>query len=176
MAWFDDLSLPGFTVEGRFGWVTADGSDDDSAPELLLARGEVVFTPTAPAVRVNGAWIGIRPVTAVIYNGGIVLDDSEHPVRLLSTDADTGVDGWGWVAKVNVEGAKIPDVRFLGPTGTTVNLTGDNLAPITGSPVEVIAGSQGEKGDKGDRGDRGPAGPSITRTAPGVFTIEEVVA
>ena len=35
---------------------------------------------------------------------------------------------------------------------------------------------RGSKGDKGDTGARGPAGPSITRTGPGVFTIEEVVA
>ena len=35
---------------------------------------------------------------------------------------------------------------------------------------------RGQKGDRGERGERGPSGASITRTAPGVFTIEEVVA
>ena len=35
---------------------------------------------------------------------------------------------------------------------------------------------RGVKGDRGDIGPRGPAGPSITRTAPGVYTIEEVGA
>ena len=35
---------------------------------------------------------------------------------------------------------------------------------------------RGIKGDRGDIGPRGPAGPSITRTAPGVYTIEEVGA
>ena len=38
------------------------------------------------------------------------------------------------------------------------------------------AGPKGDKGDRGEQGARGPAGPSVTRTAPGVFTIEEVVA
>ena len=45
--------------------------------------------------------------------------------------------------------------------------------------IQGEAGPKGDKGDKGDRGEqgeRGPAAPSVTRTAPGVFTIEEVVA
>ena len=45
--------------------------------------------------------------------------------------------------------------------------------------IQGEAGPKGDKGDKGDRGEqgeRGAAAPSITRTAPGVFTIEEVVA
>ena len=35
---------------------------------------------------------------------------------------------------------------------------------------------RGQKGDRGEQGLREPAGASVTRTAPGVFTIEEVVA
>ena len=46
------------------------------------------------------------------------------------------------------------------------------VAPAEGESWMLLA----KKGDRGEQGVRGPAGPSVTRTAPGVFTIEEVVA
>ena len=50
---------------------------------------------------------------------------------------------------------------------------------MTGTPLARelnLVLPRGQKGDRGEAGPRGPAGPGITRTAPGVFTIEEVVA
>lgn len=149
MVWFDEFGLPGFTVAGRFAWVREDGPDDDDAPDVQVASGTVLFTPTAKSVRVEGAWVGIRSVQATIFDGEIVVSEEDpRPVRLLSTDADTGVEGWGWEATIRIAGATIQKtVPFLGPADSTVSLTGSDLIPITGHPIEVITAA-------------GPEGPS----------------
>ena len=259
MAWFDELNLPGAQIDGHFGYVTADGVDEDENPDVLLASGTVTFTATTPAARVDGAWLGIQPVTADIFEGRIVLtEDSGLPVRLLATDANIGVADWAWKATFDVPGFKLDPLTFKAPRDTTVNLTAD-LIPIKSQPYQIIEGAsivdaevddagrmrfemsdgtytqwvdvpngeqgvqgergpqgapgkdgaaasltmgtvtagatadawmtgtatdkqlnltlpRGQKGDRGEQGVRGPAGPSVTRTAPGVFTIEEVVA
>lgn len=139
MAWFDDLDLPGATITGHFGFVREDGPDEDDAPDLQVASGTVTFTPTASAVRAGGGWVGIAPVTATVFDGELVVGEEDpRPLRLLSTDADTGVDGWGWEAKFAIEDAQIAPIRFRAPA-SGVHLTGDDLIPITGLPVEVIA-------------------------------------
>ena len=59
----------------------------------------------------------------------------------------------------------------------TAGATAD--AWMTGTPLARelhLTLPRGQKGDRGEQGLRGPAGASVTRTAPGVFTIEEVVA
>src|SRR5699024_5115696 len=105
MAWFDDLNLPGATVDGHFGYVIADGPDGDDNPDVLLASGTVTFTATTPAARVDGAWLGIQPVTAEIFEGRLVLSqDSGLPVRLLATDANIGVADWAWRATFDIKG------------------------------------------------------------------------
>ena len=259
MAWFDEFKLPGATIDGRFGYIRADGPDDDEYPDVVLAEGWVTFTATTPAARVDGAWLGIEPVTARIYGGQIVTaEEDPRPVRLLATDAPIGVADWAWKASFNVPGFRLNELTFRAPRNTTVNLTAD-LIPIKSQPYQIIEGAsivdaevdgdgrmrfemsdgtftqwvdvpngeqgiqgeRGEKGDpgkdgtaatlamgtvtagatadawmtgtplarelhltlprwpKGDRGEqglRGPAGASVTRAAPGVFTIEEVVA
>lgn len=143
MAWFDDLNLPGSTVTGHFAFVREDGPDEDDFPDLQLASGTVTFQPTASAVRAGGAWVGISPVTARIFEGEIVVSEGDlRPVRILSTDADTGVDGWGWIAHFSIDDADLKPIRFRAPT-EGVHLTGDDLIPITGQPVEVIEGADG---------------------------------
>lgn len=144
MAWFDDLNLPGATITGHFGFVRADGPDEDDRPDLTLASGAVTLTPTASSVRAGGAWVGISPVTARIFEGELVTGEEDpRPVRILSTDADTGVEGWGWTARFDIAGASIKPVTFRAPT-EGVHLTGDSLIPITGQPVEVLEGAAGE--------------------------------
>ena len=259
MAWFDDLNLPGATIDGFFGYVTADGPDGDDNPDVSLASGTVAFTATTPAARVDGAWLGIRPVTAVVLDGQLVVsEENPQPIRLLATDANIGVAGWAWKATFDVPGFKLDPLTFKAPRDTTVNLTAD-LIPIKSQPYQIIEGAsivdaevdgagrmrfelsdgtftrwvdvpngeqgiqgergekgdpgkdgtaatlamgtvtagatadawmtgtplarelhltlpRGQKGDRGEQGLRGPAGASVTRTAPGVFTIEEVVA
>ena len=139
MAWFDDFNLPGATITGHFAFVREDGPDVDDAPDLRVASGKVRFEPTAKAVRANGAWVGISPVTAQIFEGEIIVSEEDpRPLRLLSTDADTGVEGWGWEATFDIEGASIKPIRFHAPAAG-VHLTGDDLIPITGNPVELIA-------------------------------------
>ena len=259
MAWFDEFNLPGATIDGYFGFIQADGPDDDDYPDVALANGTVTFTATTEAARIDGAWLGIESVTAQIFEGRIVISEEDvRPVRLLATDAPIGVADWAWKATFQVEGFKLDPLTFKAPRDTTVNLTAD-LIPIKSQPYQIIEGAsivdaevddagrmrfemsdgtftqwvdipngeqgiQGERGEKGDpgkdgtaatlamgtvtagttadawmtgtpltrelhltlprgqKGDRGgvgprgPAGPGVTRTAPGVFTIEEVVA
>lgn len=144
MAWFDDLALPGSTITGWFGFVAADGPDEDEFPDVRFADGTVTLEPTAKAVRASGAWVGIEPVTARIFDGELVVSEEDpRPVRILSTDADTGVKGWGWKATFDIEGAMIRPITFRAPE-TGVHITGDALIPITGSPVEVLTGHTGK--------------------------------
>lgn len=144
MAWFDELNLPGSTITGHFGFVHEDSPDADAFPDIRLAGGKVRFEPTASAVRAGGAWIGIDAVDAVIFEGAIVnSEDDPTPPRILSTDADTGVTGWGWRATFDISGASLKPIRFLAPEGG-VHLTGDDLIPITGNPVEIITGGEGD--------------------------------
>ena len=260
MAWWDDLELPGATITGQFGYVTADGPDEDDNPDVILAEGTVTFTATTPAARVDGSWLGIQSVTAQIFEGRIVVAEEDlRPIRLLATDANIGVADWAWKATFDVKGFTLAPLTFKAPRNTTVNLTAD-LIPIKSQPYQIIEGAsivdaevnldeatmrfelsdgsyttwvsvpngerglpgvpgekgdpgkdgtaanlamgtvtagatadawmtgtttdkqlnltlpRGQKGDRGDVGPQGPAGPGVTRTAPGVFTIEEVVA
>src|SRR5699024_4926743 len=259
MAWFDELNLPGATIDGFFGYVTADGPDEDDNPDVMLADGTVTFTATTPAARVDGAWLGIQAVTAHVFEGRLIVsEENPQPVRLLATDANIGVADWAWRATFDVKGFTLAPLTFKAPRDTTVNLTAD-LIPIKSQPYQIIEGAsivdaevsgdgtmrfelsdgsytswidvpngerglpgekgdpgakgadgaaatlamgsvtagttadawmtgtplarelhltlpRGQKGDRGETGPRGPAGASITRTAPGVFTIEEVVA
>ena len=141
MAWFDELNLPGAQIDGHFGYVTADGVDEDENPDVLLASGTVTFTATTPAARVDGAWLGIQPVTADIFEGRIVLtEDSGLPVRLLATDANIGVADWAWKATFDVPGFKLDPLTFKAPRDTTVNLTAD-LIPIKSQPYQIIEGA-----------------------------------
>ena len=259
MAWFDEFNLPGATIEGYFGFIKADGPDDDDYPDVILANGTVTFTATTEAARIDGSWLGIQPVTAQIFEGQIVISEEDpRPVRLLATDAPIGVADWAWRASFRVPGFQLNSLTFHAPRDKTVNLTAD-LIPIESQPYQIIEGAsivnaevdgegrmrfelsdgtftqwvdvpngeqgiqgergekgdpgkdgtaatlamgtvtagatadawmtgtplarelhltlpRGQKGDRGEQGVRGPVGPSVTRTAPGVFTIEEVVA
>lgn len=144
MAWFDELDLPGATITGRFAFIREDGPDEDESPDVVLAAGAVTLTPTASAVKVDGAWVGISAVRGQIFEGEIVVSESDpRPLRILSTDVETDVRGWGWRASFDVSGARIlPTVPFLAPANGVVNLTGD-LIPVTGNPVEVVGGPPG---------------------------------
>ena len=138
MAWFDDLELPGSTITGYFAHVAGDGLDDDNYPDVSTANGTVTLVPTARAVRHGGAWVGIQSVSGVIVEGEIWADETaELPLRVLATDADTGVENWGWTATVTIDGATLPKFTFRAPQ-SGVHLTGNDIIPVTGSPVEIV--------------------------------------
>ena len=140
MAWFDEFNLPGATIDGYFGFVQADGPDVDDNPDVVLANGTVTFTATTEAARVDGAWLGIQPVKAQIFEGQIVISEEDpRPVRLLATDADVGVEDWAWRATFNVPGVKFEPLTFKAPRDTTVNLTA-NLIPIESAPYQIVKG------------------------------------
>ena len=187
MAWFDEFNLPGATVDGYFGFIQADGPDDDDYPDVVLANGTVTFTATTEAARIDGAWLGIQPVTAQIFEGQIVISEEDpRPVRLLATDAPIGVADWAWRASFDVPGFRLNDLTFRAPRDTTVNLTAD-LIPIKSQPYQIIEGASivdaevddagrmrfemsdgtftqwvdvpnGEQGIKGERGEKGDPG------------------
>lgn len=141
MAWFDDLNLPGATIDGFFGYVTADGPDADDNPDVVLAHGWVTFTATTPAARVDGAWLGIQSVRAQIFEGQIVVSEEDpRPVRLLATDANIGVADWAWKATFDIKGFTLAPLTFKAPRDTTVNLTAD-LIPIKSQPYQIIEGA-----------------------------------
>ena len=138
MAWFDDLELPGSTITGYFAHVAGDGPDDDNYPDVSTANGTVTLVPTARAVRHGGAWVGIQSVSGVIVEGEVWADETaELPLRVLATDADTGVENWGWTATVTIDGATLPKFTFRAPQ-SGVHLTGNDIIPVTGSPVEIV--------------------------------------
>lgn len=144
MAWFDDLSLPGTEVEGYFGFVTADGRDENQNPDVILASGTVTFTPTAAATRVGDVWLGIQSVTAQIFEGRIMVSEEDpSPVRILSTDAETAVLDWAWKATFDIGGFKLNPLTFKAPADTTVNLTA-GIMPITSAPYQLVQGEPGE--------------------------------
>ena len=187
MAWFDEFNLPGATIDGHFGFIQADGPDDDDYPDIALANGTVTFTATTEAARIDGAWLGIEPVTAQVFEGRIVISEEDpRPVRLLATDAPIGVADWAWRASFNVPGFRLNDLTFRAPRDATVNLTAD-LIPIKSQPYQIIEGASivdaevdgagrmrfemsdgtftqwvdvpnGEQGIKGERGEKGDPG------------------
>lgn len=144
MAWFDDLELPGSTITGYFAHVAGDGPDDDNYPDVSTANGTVTLVPTARAVRHGGAWVGIQSVSGVIVEGEVWADEAaELPLRVLATDADTGVENWGWTATVTIDGATLPKFTFRAPQ-SGVHLTGNDIIPVTGSPVEIVMPDMGD--------------------------------
>ena len=198
MAWFDDLNLPGATITGHFGLVMQDGPDDDDLPDMQLASGTVVLSPTVPAVLHDGAWIGIRPVVAQVFDGELVVNEEDpRPIRVLSTDAVEGVEDWAWTATFHIDGFPLDPFTFKAPTGETVVLT--DVAPSVNSvPYRVYQGasivdsevdtangllrfelSNGEHTawmdvPNGERGLRGPRGYSGADAAPASLTIGQV--
>lgn len=144
MAWFDDLNLPGSTIDGYFGYVTADGPDEDDNPDVMLADGTVTFTATTAAARVNGSWLGIQPVTAQIFEGRLVVSEEyPQPIRLLATDANIGVADWAWKATFDIGGFKLNPLTFKAPADETVNLTA-GIIPIASVPYQLVQGEPGE--------------------------------
>ena len=200
MAWFDEFNLPGATIDGYFGFISADGPDDDDYPDVVLANGTVTFTATTPAARVDGAWLGIESVTAQIFEGRIVISEEDvRPVRLLATDAPIGVADWAWKATFQVEGFKLDPLTFKAPRDTTVNLTAD-LIPIKSQPYQIIEGASivdaevddagrmrfemsdgtftqwvdvpnGEQGIQGERGEKGDPGKDGTAATLAMGTV-----
>ena len=198
MAWFDEFNLPGATITGRFGLVMQDGPDDDDLPDMRRASGTVVLSPTTPAVLHDGAWIGIRPVVAQVFDGELVVNEEDpRPLRVLSTDAVEGVEDWAWTATFHIDGFPLDPFTFKAPAGETVVLT--DVAPSVNSvPYRVYQGasivdsevdtangllrfelSNGEHTSwmdvpNGERGLRGPRGYSGADAAPASLTIGQV--
>lgn len=140
MTWIDDITPAYATVTGRFISIGYDSVDEDLNPDVTALTGTLVLTPTTADGRIASAYAWIRPVEAAIYAGEIVPPDDGDALRILATDAPIGVEGWAWRASITLaDGPRIRPFTFLAPAGTTVDLTGTDLIPVTSNPVTVIA-------------------------------------
>ena len=142
MTWIDDIKPTYATVTGRFVSIDYDSVDEDLTPDVQPLNGKITFTPTTTDGRISSAYAWIKPVKAQIF-GGELLAASGDALRILATDAPIGVKEWAWRAEVTLsEGPRINPFTFLAPAGTTVDLTGTSLIPVTSNPVTVLQGIQ----------------------------------
>jgi hypothetical protein len=155
------------TVIGRFLLAYADGTDVDSAPDGVPAKGSIFFNPSPVFLKDAGA--SPAPVTIVPSrveatldaNGYLLGPDGTQGIRLVATnDPDLNPVDWTWSvdffltdetgSPISLEG-----FSFSLPQGTTVDLTALSPVPDANGTFYLV----GPKGDKGDTGDTGPQGP-----------------
>ncbi len=143
-SWIDLIVPPHGTVTGQFVAVSYDSADADSVPDVQPLSGTVRLTPTVTAGRVNDAFAHIRPVTLRIFGGQIVDDEDKPGARILSTDADLGVEDWAWTAQIQLDdGPRLKPFPFKLPTGETVSLS-SGLVPVESAPYQIVQGAPGE--------------------------------
>lgn len=145
------------TVTGRFLAGILDSEDAAAAPDVEPLQGEVVFSPTASALLVNGATPPATmfplPVRVKLDDAGNISHEGSLGVSLWATDDPDGnpVD-WQWHVHFELtfrgRGVYRAPFNFELPTGETVDLT-------VVAPLVVL-----EDGTVIIRGPAGPPGPS----------------
>lgn len=156
------------TVVGRFLLAYADGSDVDSAPDGVPAKGSIFFTPSPVFLKDAGA--SPNPVTIVPSrveatldsNGYLLGPDGTQGIRLVATnDADLNPVNWTWGAEFYLTDEagtpiSLDGFSFSLPQGTTVDLTG--LSPVPDSNgTFYLVGPTGPTGATGATGATGTA-------------------
>ena len=144
--------------------------------------------PRDTTVSLTSGLVPIKSQPYQIVEGASIVDaegDGAGKIRFVLSDG-------GFTRWIDVPNGEKGDKGDPGPKGdrgadgvsatitmgsVTAGATADMWMTGTPQARELHAVlPRGLKGDRGEQGARGPAGPSVTRTAPGVFTIEEVVA
>jgi hypothetical protein len=148
------------TVVGRFLLAYADGSDGDSAPDGVPAKGSIFFKPSPVFLKDAGA--SPNPVTIVPSkveatldtNGYLLGPDGSQGIRLVATnDADLNPVDWTWEAEFAITDEsgtpiKLDAFSFSLPQGTTVDLT--QLSPVPDSDgTFYLVGPTGATGATG---------------------------
>ena len=186
----DDEDLPGVRIlatDANIG--VADWAWRASFKFDSLSLDPLTFkAPRDTTVSLTSGLVPIKSQPYQIVEGASIVDaeeDGAGKIRFVLSDG-------GFTRWIDIPNGEKGDKGDKGDTGdrgadgvsatitmgsVTAGATADMWMTGTPQARELHAVlPRGLKGDKGDQGDRGPAGPSVTRTAPGVFTIEEVVA
>lgn len=171
------------TVVGRFLVELGDSVDSDLKPDVLPARGFMVFTPATSYANVKTAQpdpttIFPQSVYAVLDSEGYLcsvevdqkgiprktIDGSYIPVERgiriqSSSDPNISPTGWTWrvMFNLNFSGSSLPYESFsftLGPN-EEVDLAFVKPVSHTGGTI-TITGPKGEQGLQGPRGETGP--------------------
>lgn len=166
------------TVTGRFLAGVLDSDDPADAPDGEPLRGEVVFTPTASVILVNGA---APPTTLFPQPVRVHLDnDGALSVSLWATDDPDGNPiAWQWHVHFELthhgQGVHRSPFNFELPTGSQVDLT--IVSPLlTPSPGTIII--RGEDGEDGmfDASIITGQGDLLVGTGPAAFAVLPVGA
>lgn len=182
------------TVVGRFLLAYADGSDVDSAPDGVPAKGSIFFVPSPVFLKDAGA--SPDPVTIVPSrveatldeNGYILGPDGEQGIRLVATnDADLNPVDWTWGVEFYLTDEADTPIPLEGfsfslPQGTEVDLTGLSPVPDANGTFYLV-GPTGPQGIQGIQGEAatievgtvttGAAGSSVVVTNTG--TVNDAV-
>lgn len=179
------------TVVGRFLLAYADGSDVDSAPDGVAAKGSIFFNPSPILLKDAGA--SPNPVTIVPSrveatldaNGYLLGPDGNQGIRLVATnDTDLNPVNWTWGVEFYLTDEtgtpiSLSNFSFSLPQGTTVDLTA--LAPVPDSNgTFYLVGPTGPQGVQGEAATvdvgtvtTGAAGSSVAVTNSG--TVNDAV-
>lgn len=142
--WIDDIKPPYGTIEGQYIAVLQDSADADLYPDVQPLEGVVTLTATVTAGRIDDALAQIRPVRVRVFGGQIVDEQDQPGARILSTDADLGVEDWAWTARFDFNsGLRIRPLTFKVPSGQTVNLT-SGIVPVESAPYQIVQGEPGQ--------------------------------
>lgn len=144
--------------------------------------------PRDTTLNLTSGLVPIKSQPYQIVEGASIIDAEEDGAGNIRFTLSNG-EATRWLDIPNGEKGEKGDRGYKGDRGAdgvsatlamgsvTAGATADMWMTGTPQARELHAVlPRGLKGDRGDQGLRGPAGPSVTRTLPGVFTIEEVVA
>lgn len=142
-SWILDIKPEHGTVEGQYASVSYDSADSDNTPDVQPLNGTVHFAPQVPVGKINSTVVQIFEFDAKIFGGQIVDEEDSPGLRMMSTDAEIGVEDWAWRATFTFDsGLSLPPHDFKLPAGTTYSLSA-GAVPAKGVPYQVVAGPQG---------------------------------
>lgn len=145
-------------VHGRFIVAVIDSEDADQDPDVVPAKGKIVFKAAVEYVTVHTVdgpvTIVLAPVTGILDDEGYLC--TPHPVtglpmyrgvRLTSTDdPDMSVTGWTWAADYRFDPVgsttlKLPAHSFELPSGLSRDLS--DLVKVPSSPGYGLPQAEG---------------------------------
>lgn len=183
MDWPDDLKYA--TVVGHIAYVDSDGTDLNTDPDLVPAKGFVLITPQVRNVSYSGdrgkTVLAARQVRAPLDREGYISANGVRGVTVPASDNEKlRPHNYGYTVSVFIEnGERVDPVTIFPKGGETIDLS-DILRTKPDVPVPVNPGGTGGKGPQGDKGPKGdpgdPGGKTLkletaTAGAPGLYAL-----
>lgn len=182
MDWPDDLKYA--TVVGHIAYVDSDGTDPNTDPDLVPAKGFVLITPQVRNVSYSGdrgkTVLAARQVRAPLDREGYISANGVRGVTVPASDNEKlRPHNYGYTVSVFIEnGERVDPVTIFPKGGETIDLS-DILRTKPDVPDPVNPGGTGGKGpqgDKGPKGDPGGAGKTLkletaAAGAPGLYAL-----